>query len=500
MRSLNNLLSGKKLIDLTFGVLLVLFAVMHAQSWSDEPPSVDPINFVKALDNYDVATDRPHPTGYPLFVGLGRAATLVVGKAHAYQLVNLFMLIGAGLCLYLLMRRLGRPEVGFASAALLLTHPLSLAATVVPESYISDAFFGCAIAAWIVCNAQRPKILFTGIALIFLVLGLFRVVSGVELLPLALACVYVTTDADHRQRRVFKIAACALVSIITAYVVTVMLAGGYQRYIDAVARVMGAAVAGKSIFAGAPIEAHIFMLLRLFVWLLLLSLPTLIIIVFVWWDRRKESCSPEMFKALLVALFWVLPPLALYALFYFLKPTYLLILLPPLLIMFAWGIFSFRSHGKLYGWLIVTFLVGLQLGIFYGATKSWPTPVYQISQAYFQEQDAAWAELKAAASAANGDRSLFIWIEHPSLPVYALRLIPWSGKVAFLDPHHVNNMLNIDMTTLELQRIEPKTMQWGEAEKNVANFKEFDLIFVMTTKMGRPSFKSYDATTGLKGF
>jgi len=497
MQFLNKLYSGRKSIDLLFVLLLVLVWGMHVLSWSDEPPSVDPVNFLMALDHYDVATDRPHPTGYPLFVGLGRAATFVVNKAHAYQFVNLLMLIGAGLCLYLLMRRLGRPEVGLASAALLMTHPLSLAATVVPESYFSDAFFGCAIAAWIVIYAQRPKVLLTGITLIFLALGLFRAASSVELFPLALACAYVTADVKHRNRRVIQVAVCAMASIILAYIVTVMLAGGYQIYSAAVTRVMGAAVAGKSIFAGAPIEAHLFMLMRLFVWLLLISLPTLIIFAFLWKCRKKKYWPDWILKASLVALFWVLPPLAIYSLFYFLKPTYLTILLPALLASFSWAVFFvFRSNDKSYAWLIISVVIGLQLGLFYGATKSWPTPLYQISQAYFHEQDDAWAELRAAASAADGAHNLLIWIEHPSLPVYALRLIPWSGKVASLDSVHTYNMRNLDLDTVELQWIDPQTMRWSKAGNNEANFKDFDQIFVVTIKNGRPSFKSYNVRLG----
>jgi len=497
MQFLNKLYSGVKPVDLMFAVLLALFTVMHVLSWSEEPPSVDPVNFLLALDHYDVATDRPHPTGYPLFVGLGRATSFVVGKAHAYQLVNLFMLIGAGFCLYLLMRKLGRSEVGFASAALLMTHPLSLAATVVPESYFSDAFFGCAIAAWIVINAHRPKILVTGITLIFLALGLFRAASGVELFPLALACAYVTTDKEHQYRRVFQVAVCATTSIFTAYVLTVMLAGGYQIYSAAVARVMGAAVAGKSIFAGAPIEAHLFMLMRLFAWLLLISLPTMIVIAFIWKSRQKDYWPADTLKMLQVAVFWVLPPLAIYSLFYFLKPTYLVILLPALLVIFSWGVFFvFRSQGKPYAWGIISVVIGLQLGLFYGATKSWPMSLYQISQAYFQEQDVAWAELRTAAIAADGQRNLLVWIEHPTLSVYALRLIPWSGKVASLDSIHAFNIDNIDMKTLQLQRIDPKTMRWSKAEKGIANFKDFDQIFVVANENGRPSFKSYNVETG----
>jgi hypothetical protein len=145
-------------------------------------------------------------------------------------------------------------------------------------------------------------------------------------------------------------------------------------------------------------------------------------------------------------------------------------------------------------------VIGLQLGLFYGATKSWPMPLYQISQAYFHEQDVAWAELRTAAIAADGERHLLVWIEHPTLPVYALRLIPWSGKVASLDSVHAYNMDNIDMKTLQLQWIDPKTMQWSKAEKGIANFKDFDEILVVANVNGRPNFQLYNVETGNKIF
>lgn len=489
MRSISNLLPDNRLVDLIFGLLLVCVAVLHVNSWANEPPDVDPINFMMALDQYDVSTDRPHPPGYPLFVGLARVAMLLVGKTHAYQLVNLFMLTGAGLCLYLLMRRLDHPGIGLSAAVLLLTHPLSLAATVVQESYFSDAFFGCAIVAWIVGYAKRPGQLVAGIGLIFFALGLFRAVSGAVLLPLALACVYVTADEGYQLRRIFQVVMVSLAAIIASYLITVSLAGGYQRYSEAVARVMGTAVSEVSVFAGAPAKAHLFMLLRFFSWLLLVSFPTLVVIGYLWWQRREEFRQTKVRKAALVLMSWLLPPLILYTFFYFLKPTYLLILLPPLLVVLAWGVCSVaRQQKKIYRWLLVTVIAVCQLGIFYGATKSWLAPIYRISLAYFRDQDFEWMKLRNAAKSADGTRSLLVWADHPSLPIYALRLIPWSGKIVSPEAQ-VNGMINNEKILAgRLHRIDPVAMQWSAAENNVANFEEFDRILVVSNDEGQVVF------------
>jgi hypothetical protein len=211
--------------DLIFIMASSLLAIIHYLSWSVYPPDVDPINFTVALQTFSPSIDSPHPPGYPLFVLAGRIAGLLVGGHYAYQFVNLAMLIAAGGFLYLLFRNVKHPDLGIYSALLLMSHPLAWAATVVPECYISDTFFSCAILTWVFTQEGCQKKLVTGIFFLFLLLGLTRPVSGVMLLPLAMTVCFLYSD-NQRYRATLFVAIAGITSITLAYCSTAYLAGG----------------------------------------------------------------------------------------------------------------------------------------------------------------------------------------------------------------------------------------------------------------------------------
>ena len=90
--------------DRVLAALLVGFVPLHFMAWSAYPPDADPVNFFMALGDYDVAQDRPHPPGYPGYVLGGRLLALLAGPAHAYQLLNLLLLLLTSVALYAVLR------------------------------------------------------------------------------------------------------------------------------------------------------------------------------------------------------------------------------------------------------------------------------------------------------------------------------------------------------------------------------------------------------------
>jgi 4-amino-4-deoxy-L-arabinose transferase-like glycosyltransferase len=204
---------------------------------------------------------------------------------------------------------------------------------------------------------------------------------------------------------------------------------------------------------------------------------------------------------LFVIACWILPALGLYSLFYFQKPTYLLILLPPILIIFTVSIFYlFRFKQIAYSWFCILFVVVAQLGIFYGATESWPGPIYRISYAYFKQQDAAWAKLRTVIASANDEKNLLLWINHPTLPFYAIRIIPWAGKVVYLDNYLVNDMNSKGVDSLKAQRIDLNTMHWDEPKGHFVDPKQFKQVLTLDVYKGKMIFEKYDANLFSKNF
>lgn len=434
--------------------LFVLLAIglLHPFAWSEHPPDVDPINFTMALHHFDPGADSPHPPGYPLYVGLGRVAALLAGSNHAYQLVNLLTFLATGFCLYAICRRFERADIGVAALLLWLTHPLAWAATVVPESYITDAFFAVSIVALFVCLSGRT-ILLLGSFLLFFAIGLVRPVSCALLLPMVVGLAAMPLSRQDSQTPwgwATLVGTAAIMGGGLGYLLTMCLAGGPEHYLRAAQRVMGGSVKGVSVFAGAPVRAHLQMLIKLVVWCLVLSTPLVLAsaILRPWKTAVWQHQLPTTFFVKLTLALWILPPLAFYALVYFLKPTYLLIILPALLLMTAWAL---SSSTRLVLPIAAGMLSAFQLGFFWFAPAGIAEPLHRLTQAYVTVQDNAWNELLAELPKANSQDDLLLWVGHPKLTPYALRLLPWAGSIAVADSKWQT-----------ITYLKPESMTWSE--------------------------------------
>jgi hypothetical protein len=58
--------------------LAALYLVLHLPFLAPSLEDIDSINFALALRDYDVAAHQPHPPGYPVYIGLARAADAVI--------------------------------------------------------------------------------------------------------------------------------------------------------------------------------------------------------------------------------------------------------------------------------------------------------------------------------------------------------------------------------------------------------------------------------------
>ncbi|MFW5432414.1 MAG: hypothetical protein ACKE5M_05300 [Methylophilaceae bacterium] len=473
-------------VYLLFIIVMVAYTLMHIGLWSDEPPGVDSVNLTLALDKYDISADKPHAPGYPLYVGLAKVAAYIVGDAYAYQLINLLMILAASACLFLLAKHQGHAEVGLAATVLLITHPLTFSSTIVQESYFSDALFGCLIVTWLFIKSKNFKTQVIGLSLIFFALGLFRIVSCAQLGLLAIACVYFTNRTSPITKvaiTILSIVSCALI----AYLITIWLAGGYAAHSEATSRVMGTAFAAKSMLAGAPIETHAYMLLKLISWLIFASLPTVLLTAYLLLKNKGKSLIPR--AQLILFTCWVLPSLGLFSLIYFHKPVYLMILLPPILLAFSTLTFSiFKNKHGAHAWYLIILIASAQLLFFFTATDFLPNPLYRVSRTYFQKQDATLKELKQIIQKENSVGTLLIWEKNPSFKIYTTRMYAWKGVIARIDskdrvgiPHPKNGILSI--TTFN-----QKNMSFGYG----VNLKKINKVLIIDSNHHQPKYQVYN--------
>lgn len=433
--------------DIVFLLLILLLLFLHPRGWADSPPDVDPINFKLALQSYELAADRPHPPGYPLYVALARGASHAVSADHAYALVNLVLLCIALTALYFTLRSQHRPVLGVVLAALLASHPLVLAVTVVPESYVADMAFSSVVFAVTWGLRLTPRVLAVMLVLVFFGFGLFRFVSTVLLAPLALCNTWYATEPSQRSRAMGLVGGAVLIGAGLAYLVTVQAAGGVTTYAIAAERVMGQSFRGMSVLGGASWSTHAASAVKLVVWLCLLLSPAVAI-----WIAAKVGAVHRMsrnqgpFGSKWILLAWVAPAFAFYLLIYYLKPAYQLIYLVPLLAFPLSHIDDASKGGRRLLSVAAGLVCAMQLAVFTSDGDSLPEPIYRLTHRFIEDRDLLNARLaKAIAGSESSNGALIVWDGSSDVPIQHLRLavgdkpiaayLPRSGVVQFWNPY-----------------------------------------------------------------
>lgn len=414
------------------GLALALFAMalLHISAWSSHPPDIDPINFLSALRHYSVSNDAPHAPGYPLYVGLAWLAQHPLGATYAYQSVNLAMLLGTSLLLTYIGAQLDSIQAGSVAAVLFAAHPLIWAATVIPECYIVDAFGGAAlVACGLAVSRGEKRSLALFIALEFM-LGLMRPTSCLLLLPAGLAAIWLSGAAHGdlpaiRWRRILIAAGGTAPALLTAYLLTVMLAGGPTLYHAAADRVMGQAFRSSSVLGGAPLRAHAAMVAHLLTWFAFWSAPVLLALALY----VRRGCTSNGFAMGLLTSSWLLPALAFYTLVYYLKPTYQIIFQPALCLLLGWSITHLARNRLQSIAITLAVLLALGQGFFWLGNERLPQPLYRLTHHYFNARDTAWDRLEVAVAKAPADR-LIVYVDWPGVSAQALRLIRPDGIFA----------------------------------------------------------------------
>jgi hypothetical protein len=190
----------------------------------------DAVNFVLALRDYDVRLHHPHPPGYPVFIGMGRAVQLVIPDPNA-ALVTVAMLLSAGAvaALFLLGKELFGRTVGIIAAIFLLCSVTFWTNGAVALAYPSLALFTTLVAlfAWR-CNQQgRTAPAWTPFALsaAYAIGGGFRPDLLLFLLPL-----WIFGHWRLPLRTIVLSGATVCAIVVAWFAPTIALSGGWSGY------------------------------------------------------------------------------------------------------------------------------------------------------------------------------------------------------------------------------------------------------------------------------
>ena len=295
------------------------------------PANWDAVQFALAVDTFDLHAHQPHPPGYILYVLAGRVFNLLVNEPSLA--LSLLSVLASGIALplfYGLVRRIFEDgTVAWGATLMLATSPLafyygSVGLTYMPEMLLSVMV---AVLCWRVKSAaeQSPRLA----VLLALALGMAGGVRQTSLLVMLPMCIWALWGHARRSWVVFVL---TLVGVCLLWFVPLLaLSGGLSAYLHENSLLAGAVMSRTSVFdAGMAGLAYnvAFEVLALVCGLGLGLVPLGL------WAVRLVRFNLAGKVRVFLSL-WIVPALAFYSVSHVGQYGYLLVVLPPLVVLSA---------------------------------------------------------------------------------------------------------------------------------------------------------------------
>lgn len=290
----------------------------------------DSANFALALQHFDVTQHRPHPPGYPLFVGTARLFYLLGLDANASLVATALLLSAGAVAALYLYGRLAYGRVVGVTAALLMAFGVSFwSAGEMALAYPALALFSTLVALFVHRSLVRGEGYALPATLAYAVGAGFRPDLLLLLGGLWLAGLW----GQPRRTQAVCIIVALLVTLMWL-VPTVLLSGGFSAYAAVLSSYFGVDVVEKysSTQSGA---AGLVRNLRdtasyLFYALYASTLP--LAIGLLWLARRWRSLP---LREVLLLAAWVVPIVLFYTVVHIGDPGYVFSFLPAALLIAA---------------------------------------------------------------------------------------------------------------------------------------------------------------------
>jgi hypothetical protein len=267
-------------------VLAVAFVLAHAPFLASSLEDIDSVNFALGVRDFDVADHRPHPPGYPVYIGLAKVATAITtavytaptpsfAEARALSVLSLAGAAAAILALYAVLNALSGSEArALAATALTASCPLFWYLAIRPMSDVPGlaaalAAQACLALAW---RRQAPdadgerrlgpermvasgQMIVAGALLSAIAIG-FRSQNAVLTLPFLFGVLLDRVGRGVAGALIGSIVAVAIGALLWA-VPLVAASGGVQAYLAALGSQAGEDFAGVEMLYLDPGNARL---------------------------------------------------------------------------------------------------------------------------------------------------------------------------------------------------------------------------------------------------
>jgi 4-amino-4-deoxy-L-arabinose transferase-like glycosyltransferase len=338
----------------------------------------DSSQFARGAASFDIARHQPHPPGYPLWILALKGLTPLAGYANSAQVLLALLFTAAGLLWFFSLAReaLGN-QAGLAAAAILGFSPVVCVFAIVPLTYAVDLFASCAI-AWLAARLWSGQTRWAPLAFALTAITAGFRQSGATLL-LPLLCVALWRSWRNHPRYAAGGILAGVVCWLAWYVPTARLSGGFAALAAMDRTQMMSALRTTSVFFGAPLAVHAGMLLDMCLYFALAVAALAPPLAGAW---RGHSSRPLPAWAMpLFFILWLGPNLAMISLFHCGNPGYILLSLPPLVLLGAWLASPVWHRWQ---WIGAVVAVGLAVGYFpyeRFINPAVPTAAYQFLKA-----------------------------------------------------------------------------------------------------------------------
>jgi 4-amino-4-deoxy-L-arabinose transferase-like glycosyltransferase len=407
-------------------LLALLGRPFRSQSFYDW----DAVQMALGAECFDVARHQPHPPGYPLWIALLKLTSFFEPDLNLAQiLLAQAFTAAAGVAVFHLGRRLSGPLTGACAALFLLAAPSVLQGALTATTYPVDLFSSALLGWFAVRLYEGEERLAPWAAASAALCGGVRLSGVVFLLPLLAVALLRACRGKPRLQFATFLAGLAAAAV---WVIPLLEAsGGYTNYERISQTQYTGAFAWSSSLYGAPSASHLWMVTSVGVWYALVlagpCLLTLLLFRAGGATRRATEERPEAKASWHRGSFyvlWLLPGLLNNFVLHAPKAGYVLISLPPLLLILAHaaarGLAGLRERARArpdfaYGaGALLAAAPGVLLFAYphappaRGAPSAWRDALFQDSLAHIRAADEDLREVLAVIRAVPADEACVI--------------------------------------------------------------------------------------------
>lgn len=368
------------------------------------PINWDAVQFALAVGRFDLRAHQPHPPGYILYVFLGRLLNIGVGDpAVALSFLSVLFSMAAGPLLYgLCIRIFEDRNVALGAATLMLGSPLALYYGSTGLTYAPEMALGIGV-AWLAWNVHEGKAARQA-QLLGMALGMLGGVRQTGLPLLLPMCIWALWGAPRKSWLSFGLGLLGVGLLWAAPLVA--MSGGLAAYLRENSLLAQEVPARTSVLgAGAT---GVLLNMTIVGIALLVGLALAWVPLGLWALRRVRFRLSPSLKGFLV--WWTVPALIFFSLSHIGQDGYVLLVLPPLLMLAALStavtmqsIWGDTRAAAVRGSVACLALAALSAGYFMLA----PVQAYTTASA-IDTNDRHWKQVAAALQAFDPQRTALI--------------------------------------------------------------------------------------------